>query len=116
MVNERLYRYLTLDQAVKLAYALTMNQKGSKILLGLLEKVFIKHRKALSMKKGFPQMIEVAYRLNGLGSDILFQSLKNPNIELIGMESKRPKMDKIDQLYGATHVESEHKEIPKISH
>lgn len=57
--------------------------------------------------KGIPELLEFTYSLNGLGSEVLFQALKDPNIEVIGPEvSKLPKMDKVERLHGASYFEN----------
>ena len=50
MIKERLYRYLSIDQMVKLAHALAFADKGSDSLFKLFEVNFIKHRKLLALK------------------------------------------------------------------
>ncbi len=56
-------------------------------------------------------MLECAYKVNGYGSELLFQALKDPSIEIEGTDDslKRPVMDKLDRLHGQTYFPDKHK-------
>ena len=77
LVDERLYRYLRLDQVCNTVEALGRVGRGSDELIELLEKDIIKHRRALD-----EQMIDTARRgfaeLNK-GSAVLFEVLEDPS-------------------------------------
>ena len=112
-MNERLYRYLELGQAVSLAYHLAIGARGSKNLMKQLEVVFIKHRKALSLDNKLSKMVRNAYSITG-GSPTLFAALDDPNIEVPGVDAKIPRMDKVpggDAKRAAQVTHDEHKQI-----
>lgn len=93
-MNERLYRYLQLEHAARIAFHLVASGNGSKPLLKLLEANFIKHRKALHLDKKLLIFVSETYRISG-GSPTLFAALEDPNIEVPGIDAKIPRMDKL---------------------
>lgn len=93
-MKERLYRYIKLELAAHLSYSLSLAGKGSKDLLKNLEVMFIKHRRALCMEPELKNLVEQAYLLNGMGSEILFAALKDPTISVPGIDVNLPKMDR----------------------
>lgn len=95
LVNERLYRYLTLHEAASVAYHLTISGRASKTLLNQLEVVFIKHRKALSLDSKSKRLVQGAYSICG-ASQTLVAALEDPNIEVPSIDAKKtPKMDRV---------------------
>jgi hypothetical protein len=60
-----------------------------------LEIHFIKHRKALSMDQTSKNFVQNAYSIVGC-SETLIAALNDPNIEVPSIDSKIPKMDKVE--------------------
>jgi hypothetical protein len=60
-----------------------------------LEIHFIKHRKSLSLDQKSKNLVQQAYSIVG-GSETLYAALKDPNIEVPSIDSKIPKMDKVE--------------------
>jgi hypothetical protein len=115
LINERLYRYLTLEDSVNIAYFLTISGKASKNLMKLLEVNFIKHRKAICMEPRYKDLVVAAYAINGYGSNLLFEAMKDPTIQVPGVDNKIPLMTKnnehqeLDDMNVATKfLESRH--------
>lgn len=86
LVSEKLYKYLSLEQAANLALELKTHEKGSAILLKLLELEFVKHRKAISMRKDILKLVKAAYVETGSASEVLIAALNDPNIEVTKIE------------------------------
>ena len=84
LVDERLYRYLTLEQLTKTLSFMSNVGRGSDELIDVVEKTLIKHRKSLT-----PEIIAYAregfVRINK-GSEILFKVLEDPNVQLPALE------------------------------
>ena len=85
LVDEGQHRYLKLDELASVLKGLSYVGRGSDELLEIIEKTFIKHRKALT-----PEIIDDAregfQRINK-GSEILFRVLENPEVELPALEA-----------------------------
>lgn len=82
LVNDKLYRYLSLEQAANLAYQLNASDRASVFLLKLLEVEFVKNRKALSMQKKLLNLVKQTYVDTGKASSVLIEALKDPSIEI----------------------------------
>lgn len=82
LVNDKLYRYLSLEQAANLAFELNSAERASVLLLKLLEVDFIKNRKALSMQKKLYNLVKQTYVDTGKASEVLKEALKDPSIEI----------------------------------
>ena len=94
MIKERLYRYLSIEQMVKLAQALACADKGSDTLFKLFEVNFIKHRRLLALKPKLKISVQATYYIRDRGSHLLFEALENPNIEIAALDPKIPLMIK----------------------
>lgn len=93
--NEKIYKYLSLEQSVNLAFELNKSEKGSSSLLKVLEINIIKHRKALHLNRSLLIKAVNAYSFkNRLGSEILKAALEDPEIEVPGVDIEIPKMIK----------------------
>lgn len=93
--NEKIYKYLSLEQSVNLAFELNKSEKGSSSLLKVLEINIIKHRKALHLNRSLLKKAVNAYSFkNRLGSEILKAALEDPEIEVPGVDIEIPKMIK----------------------
>ena len=93
-MNERLYRYLTLEQQVNVAYCLSTSGHVWTPLLKALEVNFIKFRKVLALNPNMAQLVALTYKYNEIGSDLLFKALEDPTIEVEAVDTKIPRMDK----------------------
>ena len=84
LVDERLYRYFTLEQLTDTLVRLANVGRGSDELIDAVEKTLIKHRKALT-----PDIISTAkegfLKINK-GSEILFKVLEDPHVQLPALE------------------------------
>ena len=83
-MDERLYRYFTLEQLTETLVHLSNVGRGSDEMIEAVEKTLIKHRKALT-----PQIIDTAKQgFLGMnkGSEILFKVLEDPNAQLPALE------------------------------
>ena len=89
-----MYRYLTLEQQVSVAYSLSMAGHKWTPLLKALEVNFIKFRKAIALNPEMGQLITFAYKYNEIGSDLLFKALEDPTIQVEAVDTKIPRMDK----------------------
>jgi len=98
LVTERLYRYLTLEQQASVAFSLSISGKKWTTLLKALEVNFIKHRRALSHNESLSELISLAYKINGLGTDLLFKAIEDPSIQVPGVDAKIPLMDKTKNM------------------
>lgn len=90
-----MYRYLSLEESANVAYFLAITGRGGKQLMKQLELFFIKHRKAISMDDSIKRKIQCAYDIVGC-SDTLVASLEDPNIEVPSVDTKIPKMDRVE--------------------
>ena len=79
LLNDQLYRYLSLDQLVDVTSGLSNANKGNVLMFETFEKVFIKHRLALDEDKA--DVIRKAFEDKKLGSNLLFKVLENPKAE-----------------------------------
>jgi hypothetical protein len=87
-----------LEQQVTLAFSLSISGNKWTTLLKALEVNFIKHRRALSYKEKLNELVRFTYKLNGFGTDLLFKALEDPTIQVPGVDSKIPLMDKNGHL------------------
>lgn len=103
LTNEKLYRYLSLEQCVNMALELNKAEKGSELLLKGIEINIIKHRKALHLNKSLLKKAIKAYEKPKIGSDILKAALKDAEIEVPGIDyeiiSMNKKKEHEKQLY-----------------
>lgn len=67
-------------------------------LLKALEVNFIKHRRALSHNQMLNNLVDLTYKLNGLGTDLLFKALEDPTIQVPGVDAKFPMMEKTKNM------------------
>lgn len=93
-MNERLYRYLTLQQQVHVAYSLSISGHKWTPLLKALEVNFIKFRKVLALEDSMRALIAFTYKHNEIGSDLLFKALEDPTIQVEAVDAKIPRMDR----------------------
>ena len=76
LIDNSLFRYLTLDETCELVLGLGMVGRGSDELIELAERYIIKHRKNL-----IPRNIQEAskgFKLLNKGSAVLFEVLRDP--------------------------------------
>ncbi|KAL4509947.1 hypothetical protein ABPG72_010140 [Tetrahymena utriculariae] len=79
LVQERLYRYIPLNDLIDLAHGMATANRGSQEFYNIVENVIIKHRLRL-----IPDKIAVAkdfFTARKIGSPLLFQVLENPHAE-----------------------------------
>ncbi|CAI2379563.1 unnamed protein product [Moneuplotes crassus] len=76
LIDDRLFRYLTLDETCSLVDLLGLVQRGSDELIELCEKYIIKHRKSL-IPKNIREAAKGFKKLNK-GSAVLFEVLQDP--------------------------------------
>jgi hypothetical protein len=93
-LNERLYRYLTLQQQVHVAYSLSISGHKWTPLLKALEVNFIKFRKVIALNPSLGKLISFSYKYNEIGSDLLFKALEDPTIQVEAVDAKIPRMDR----------------------
>jgi len=98
LVTERLYRYLTLEQQVNVALCLSFSGHKWTTLLKALEVNFIKHRRALSHNTTLNSVVSATYKVNGLGTDLLFKALEDPTIQVPGVDANIPLMEKTKNI------------------
>ncbi|KRX05155.1 hypothetical protein PPERSA_06789 [Pseudocohnilembus persalinus] len=87
LVDERLVRYIPLEELINVAHALAQNRSGSKQLFDTIEGQVIKHRLGLT-----PSMIHTAtqaFQQYGEASPLVFKVLENPVNVDIASESKK---------------------------
>lgn len=89
---------MTLEQQVNVALCLTISGHKWTTLLKALEVNFIKHRRALSNNLALNSTVELTYKLNGLGTDLLFKALEDPMIQVPGVDGKFPMMEKTKNI------------------
>ena len=82
LINEKLFKYLSLEQCINLAHELKPKNRGSLFLMKLLENEFIKHRKAIHSKKIFIKLLKETYLNKAEVSEVLLAALEDPNIEI----------------------------------
>jgi hypothetical protein len=80
---------------VRLAGALASAGKGSDTLFKLFEINFIKHRKYIASKPKLKQSVLLVYFSSIRGSNLLYEAITNPNIEIPSVDGKIPLMDRI---------------------
>ncbi len=81
-----------------MAYSLSISGHKWNTLLKALEVNFIKHRRALSHNQRLNSLVEFTYKLNGLGTDLLFKALEDPTIQVPGVDAKFPMMEKTKNM------------------
>lgn len=87
LLKEKLYRYFSVDQMIDVVSGLSCANKGSPLLYETIEKVFIKHRLALTQDKA--EAIKLAFQEKKTGSNLLFKVLENPRaVEMEETEKK----------------------------
>lgn len=91
LIGEKLYKYLSVEQTVNLAYELNKSERGSEALLKALEIEIIKHRAAIHLDKRLLKKAKETYLEKG--SDIMKAALADPNIEVPGVDIKIPEMN-----------------------
>lgn len=85
LVDERLYRYFTLENLTNVLVFMAHVGRGSDEFIDTVEKTLIKHRKALTTdiilnaKVGFSKLNK--------GSEILYRVLEDPKTELPALEA-----------------------------
>ena len=80
---------------------MALSGRVNETLFKLLEVNFIKHRKAVAIDESLKKNILVAYVLTNRGSKMLYDCLKDPNIEIPSIDNTtRPKMDKLPSNQG----------------
>lgn len=89
---------MTLEQQVNVALCLSVSGHKWTTLLKALEVNFIKHRRALSNNMALNSIVNLTYKLNGLGTDLLFKALEDPTIQVPGVDSKFPLMEKTKNM------------------
>lgn len=99
LVDDRLYRYLTLEMQAKLVESLALADRVNKNLFNALEKVFIKHRKGLALQPDWQISIAKAYTISNLGSELLFKTLEDPTISIPGVDPQIPEMKRHNYGY-----------------
>lgn len=84
IVNEKLYRYLSVEQGARLVHQLNKSERASVVFMKLMELEFVKHRKALHIKKKLLSLVKEAYSNNiqYQGSELLMAALEDANIEI----------------------------------
>jgi len=85
LVDEKLHRYLDLDQLTEVLASFGRVGRGSDELIEIIEKTVIKHRHALT-----ENIIETArqgFRSVNKGSEILYKVLDDPDVELPKLEA-----------------------------
>ena len=87
LINEKLYRYLSLEQLIDVTSGISTANKGNPQLFDIFEKVFIKHRLALDSDSSFA--IRKAFEERKLGSNLLFKVLENPKAELPELKEEK---------------------------
>lgn len=85
LVDERLHRYFELDDLANILVSLAHVGRGSDELIELIEKTFIKHRKALT--PNIIYNVKLGFRQINKGSEILFKVLDDPSVELPALEA-----------------------------
>lgn len=90
LVGEKLFKYLSIEQCVKISNLLIKAEKGSSNLIKALEVNIIKHRRAVYEQKELLKIAKNAF--NNIGSDILKASLEDPSIDVPGIDANIPEM------------------------
>lgn len=85
LVDERLHRYFELEELADILVSLSYVGRGSDELIELIEKTFIKHRKALT--PNIIHNVKLGFRQINKGSEILFKVLDDPSVELPALEA-----------------------------
>lgn len=96
LVKERLYRHLSLEQSAQLLMQMSLTTRINDTLFKLLEINYIKHRKQICINDSLKRTILAAYKFTGKGSQLLYDSLEDPSIQIpsIDANKKNPKMTK----------------------
>ena len=93
LVENKMYRYLSIEQNVKLAELLIQADRGSNSLIKALEVSIIKHRRAVFAQKKLLKIAKNAFK--DRGSEILKAALEDPNIEVPGIDVSIPERNKL---------------------
>jgi hypothetical protein len=110
-----LYRYLTLEQQIHVAYSLSISGHKWTPLLKALEVNFIKFRKVIALEPSKGQLIAFTYKYNEIGSDLLFKALEDPTIQVEAVDAKIPRMDR-DKHYGELEYNQNKQITGKVNH
>ena len=86
LVDEGLLRYFTLQEQAKILCYFAHCGRGSDELIEQLERIFIKHRKALDVDPELLRLCKAGFGELNKGSDILKRVLADPNVSLPQLE------------------------------
>lgn len=86
LVDERLLRFFTLEDTAKILVNFAECGRGSDELLEQLEKIFIKHRKALAGSPNILRLCKKGFLALNSGSEILKRVLSDPTTTLPQLE------------------------------
>lgn len=84
-------------------------------MLKALEVNFIKFRKHIALNPSQGQLIAFTYKLNDIGSDLLFKALEDPTIQVEAVDTKIPRMDK-DEPRGELDYDQNKQISGKLNH
>ena len=110
MIGEKLYRYIKLEDQIKMAITLSAAKKGSANLWKALETSFIRHRKAVNAL-GYSEEICKSYISSGYATPLLIAAMEDPTIEVV--EKNIPRMGDEKKKKAIDHHEPE---LKKIAH
>ena len=86
LVDEGLLRYFNLHEASQILNAFARCGRGSDELIDGLEKMFIKHRKALVRQEGTIELCKEGFGRLSKGSEILKRILEDKVVDLPKLE------------------------------